>query len=117
MHARYRLVAHRLAHHVSLFAWASDGTQEVDLVNPDGVEPAYRLLVEVTERLAIAHSPSEEVTPTEYYALLRQILNRASDLDQERGEWLDLAIIGVVVALVSAFVVILLMLDRNDRGH
>lgn len=117
--ARHRLVAHRLAHHVSMFAWASDGTQEVDLVNPDGVEPAYRLLIEVTERLGIAHSPPEEVTPTEYYALLRPILSRAGELDEESRSVIRRAFreAGYGFAAAVGIVDTLLALVREARAH
>lgn len=117
--ARHRLVAHRLTHHASMFAWASDGTQEVDLVNPDGVEPAYRLLVGVTERLGIAQSPPEEVTPSEYYALLRLIFNRAGELDEESRSVIRRAFreAGYSFAAPVRIVDALLALVHEARAH
>lgn len=117
--ARNRLVAHRLAHHVPMFAWASDGTQEVDLVDPAGVVKAYGLLVDVAGRIGIAHPVVEEVTPSDYYPLLRRIIARAGELDGESRGIVRRAFkeAGYGFAAPARIVDAVMALVRDARAH
>lgn len=116
---RTRLVAHRLVDHVSLYAWASDGTQEVDLVNPDGVGRAYEHLVDVADRVGIAHDTPAKVEPGDYYTILRRILARAGELDDEHRNLVKRAFreAGYTFGKPARIVDAVLALVRDARAH
>lgn len=81
--ARHRLVAHRLETQSAIFTYDRDNTLTPEMVNPAGMEEAYKLLRDANARLAVPLHKPEQYDYGHWAELVDWVVIAASSLDRE----------------------------------